>query len=78
MKALLLLAVGAVVMGGVRGFPDGGPVEGCVFETVPNHAGTRPQGAPFKHEFVADSGSFGPHRRQVHGELLFFDNNNIS
>ena len=50
-------------------FPNGAPVESCIYQTVPNHPGTKPQPAPtFYHEFVATAGSY----RQggsIHGNL---------
>lgn len=42
-------------------FPNGAPVEACIYQTVPNHPGTKPkEGETFYHEFVATSGSYRP------------------
>ena len=44
-----------------EGFPNGAPVEACIYQTVPNHPGTKPQLAEsFPYEFVATSGTWGP------------------
>ena len=42
-------------------FPDGGPVEGCIYETQPNHVGTesdKPDKLPYR--FEATSGYYRP------------------
>ncbi|KAF2361861.1 Reeler domain [Trinorchestia longiramus] len=42
-------------------FPNGAPVEACIYQTVPNHTGTKPSlPSTFLHEFVATRGSYVP------------------
>jgi len=48
--------------GGALAFPNGAPVEACIYDTRPNHAGTRAEPADlFKHEFIADAGNYTSH-----------------
>lgn len=49
-------------------FPNGGPVEACIYQTVPNHTGTKPSlPSSFIHEFVATRGSYTP-GAAIHGK----------
>ncbi|XP_047737739.1 uncharacterized protein LOC125178311 [Hyalella azteca] len=42
-------------------FPNGAPVEACIYQTVPNHTGTKPSPpSTFSHEFVATQGNWVP------------------
>ena len=50
------------------GFPDGAPIEGCIYQTVPNHPGTKSlEPETFYHEFVATSGTYHP-GSTIHGK----------
>lgn len=45
----------------VVGFPDGAPVEACIYSNFPNHAGTKPLSPKtFPFEFVASSDKYFP------------------
>lgn len=62
-NSLALLCSSLVIFGlsMTYGFPNGAPIEACIYQTVPNHPGTKPnQVETFRHEFVATSGTFGP------------------
>jgi len=64
LRSSVLVILSSLVLVGVpstQGFPNGAPIEACIYQTVPNHPGTKPQPTEsFGHEFVATSGTYGP------------------
>lgn len=59
--ALFLAVVVAVVCGPCAAFPDGAPIEACIYGNKPNHYGTKPQPRQsMKLNFLASDSYYEP------------------